>query len=1065
MKRKSIATTIVSMFLAVSQIAGMGLGRGLRADVGTNETAGMQTGSGDSIIGLESITPIAAPTGVKAEKPANSDTRVVISWDAVENAAGYQVWRATSSKDTYIALESVTATSRLCVGLTGGTTYYFKVRAYKEIEGKRTYSDFSDDVIWIAPTPGEDTPDIGAPSGVTAEVSGSSVMLSWNAVSDVTGYQVYRADAETGRYYACGTVTTTGRRCPGLQVGSTYSFKIRAYKEENGTCVYGDFSSPVTVDILEISVPRNVKAIGKTTDSIELTWDKADSAEGYEIWIPKYSNTTRDQDFVLFQSTTECNATIDKNGDGYRLEPSQYPYYLRVRAYGTVNGKKVYSDFVQLKGYTKPNPPSGISIERRHNSDGHPEAITIKWRTYYNKNSDNNREIWVATSIDGPYELLTDNVHIISVSGVYWYSFTQYPTELGNTYYYKVRCSFAGNMSDFSKVQTIAPSGGIPQNIRVTRDPYNTDNVLVSWDAVPGTSLYTISLKDDSEPRENIYVWLSNTSTKSTSLVIESKYFKSPSTYSVSVRADGPWDRNELVQGKYSDPVSFLPADLPIPSIPIDETTFPDEKFREYILDNIDTGEKDGALSYEERTSVRVIDVKNMGISSLEGLDYFENLEELDCSNNSLEELRSYKTKKMKKVNCSKNHLTSLTFRNSKALEVIDCSDNNLNSTPYNASLKSLIAINNNIFKSDLRGISVLTQACETYGMELVDDGKHYICRDASTVYVYLDKTAIVLPKYFEPDIEGPTGVKIENPWDHASKVRFSWDACPNYCEYEVWRAEGSTGKYYLCGAVTTKNSKVDCFRDCPGLTKSGVTYFFKVRAYWKVKYDLSLTDNPENYVKVYSNFSSAVGWTAPINETSAEIGVPANVRSEQIAETRAMISWDAVSDITGYEVWRATDASGKYDLCGTVTDTRRECIGLGIGKTFYFKVRSYKAVDGGRVYSEFSSVINVKTEYEKVLPAPSGVNAVRKGYSIFTVLVIWKEVAGADGYQVWRANGDSSEFYALDSSTIHGTQRLCQGSWTRGETYKFKVRAYKIVDGKKHYGEFSSVVSATIPN
>lgn len=66
--------------------------------------------------------------------PAGCNT-VTISWNAVESAAGYEIYRSTSASGTYTLIASVgrNVFSYTDSNLYGDTTYYYKVRAYKTV--------------------------------------------------------------------------------------------------------------------------------------------------------------------------------------------------------------------------------------------------------------------------------------------------------------------------------------------------------------------------------------------------------------------------------------------------------------------------------------------------------------------------------------------------------------------------------------------------------------------------------------------------------------------------------------------------------------------------------------------------------------------------------------------------------------------------------------------------------------------------------------------------------------------------------------------------------------------
>jgi uncharacterized repeat protein (TIGR02543 family) len=72
-----------------------------------------------------------APTGLVLENA--SSTSIALSWDAVEGATGYEVYRATSLSGTYTRIATPTEAAALSSGLTTGRTYYYKVRAYTRV--------------------------------------------------------------------------------------------------------------------------------------------------------------------------------------------------------------------------------------------------------------------------------------------------------------------------------------------------------------------------------------------------------------------------------------------------------------------------------------------------------------------------------------------------------------------------------------------------------------------------------------------------------------------------------------------------------------------------------------------------------------------------------------------------------------------------------------------------------------------------------------------------------------------------------------------------------------------
>ncbi len=106
-------------------------------------------------------------------------------------------------------------------------------------------------------------------------------------------------------------------------------------------------------------------------------------------------------------------------------------------------------------------------------------------------------------------------------------------------------------------------------------------------------------------------------------------------------------------------------------------TVFPDANFRTYILSNFDA-DADGALSDTEITAVTKIECSNMSISSLKGVEVFLNLQELDCSVNSLQELDLSTNTALTWLVCNVNQLSSLNISNCLNLSMLSCGYNPL---------------------------------------------------------------------------------------------------------------------------------------------------------------------------------------------------------------------------------------------------------------------------------------------------------------------------------------------------------------------------------------------------
>ena len=162
----------------------------------------------------------------------------------------------------------------------------------------------------------------------------------------------------------------------------------------------------------------------------------------------------------------------------------------------------------------------------------------------------------------------------------------------------------------------------------------------------------------------------------------------------------------EKFQAIYKGPIYPLPQMSN--DVMINETTFPDEIFRKWVL-NQEYG-KDGILTEKEIAGVTFMNLfpQNLiavgHIKSLKGIEYFTAVTKIVCSMNELTELDLSKNTALTWLECYGNHLTKLDLSKNTALTTLDCNGNEL--TALNvldcASLSSLRCDNNRLTQLDM---------------------------------------------------------------------------------------------------------------------------------------------------------------------------------------------------------------------------------------------------------------------------------------------------------------------------------------------------------------------------
>ena len=87
------------------------------------------------------ITRPSTPTA----KVTAGTRKATITWNKVTGASGYEVYMSTSKTGTYSRIKTVGSSvkSFTKTSLVKGKRYYFKVKAYKTINGTKVYSGAS----------------------------------------------------------------------------------------------------------------------------------------------------------------------------------------------------------------------------------------------------------------------------------------------------------------------------------------------------------------------------------------------------------------------------------------------------------------------------------------------------------------------------------------------------------------------------------------------------------------------------------------------------------------------------------------------------------------------------------------------------------------------------------------------------------------------------------------------------------------------------------------------------------------------------------------------------------
>ncbi len=221
---------------------------------------------------------------------------------------------------------------------------------------------------------------------------------------------------------------------------------------------------------------------------------------------------------------------------------------------------------------------------------------------------------------------------------------------------------------------------------------------------------------------------------------------------------------------------------------------------------------------------------------------------------------------------------------------------------------------------------------------------KNKVANKSAIKDIIISKEKIVVPKPEIPNKpeEKPNKVSgIKATSNSYNSIKLTWNKTVNGANgYAVYRSTSKDGKYTLRKTITSKNTIE--FTDT-GLD-TNTTYYYKVRPYRMI------SDKKE-----YGSYSEIVCAKPVLSKTKITVSSTSK---------KATIKWNKVLGASGYKVYSATSSDGTYSLKKTITSINTLSYtntNLVSGKTYYYKVRAYRNVNGKVVYGPYSAVKSKK--------------------------------------------------------------------------------------------------------
>jgi hypothetical protein len=116
-------------------------------------------------------------------------------------------------------------------------------------------------------------------------------------------------------------------------------------------------------------------------------------------------------------------------------------------------------------------------------------------------------------------------------------------------------------------------------------------------------------------------------------------------------------------------------------------------------------------------------------------------------------------------------------------------------------------------------------------------------------------------------------------------------------------------------------------------------------------------------YNNTYSSNKSHNGYSKGSKKSYAFTNLTKPSITVSKKDKTSTVKWKKVTDATSYEIYRATSKNGEYSKITTVSSSKTSYKNTKLkkGKTYYYKVRAIRKINGITIYSSYSAVKSVK--------------------------------------------------------------------------------------------------------
>ena len=180
---------------------------------------------------------------------------------------------------------------------------------------------------------------VGKPSYLSVNKRNkTSLELKWGKVSGASGYQLQKKSG--GSWKTQKNTKSTNYTVSDLKSGTKYEFRVRAYKKISDIKYYSGWKTLTTAT--KPSTPSIKSPSTNKKHQIIAKWNAVSRCSGYQVQFSRKKNFSS----VIATKTVSGKNKTSYTGNNFTKGKT---YYIRVRAYKSVDGTRYYSSWSKVK--------------------------------------------------------------------------------------------------------------------------------------------------------------------------------------------------------------------------------------------------------------------------------------------------------------------------------------------------------------------------------------------------------------------------------------------------------------------------------------------------------------------------------------------------------------------------------------------------------------------------------------------------------------------------------------------------------------------------------------------